>query len=304
MNGIYGTVKPAKIDSSDVDIFYSYRPSRSIDTTTTQTFEQIESTILQPSTMIEGNGTTILNGMYDLRLPLSRFGNVGIYTIYIKPKEVRCNITDIGQLTAYDDIFGIVINTSTLNGSLPLSDNSLVGYRVEYFEDNGTRRDECRIITSSNTCEPVSQNMGNGKEKGVSYSFNPSSNLIFCTVTPSTVMPFQVNDQANRRPWIGNIGQEIAIINTKFNPVCLEIEIVEHDIETITTMLEGNQIRNLDAGLITTFNSEGNIYNQSMYANIENPKKAIHHDIKIKNTDVISVEEKDKYDAIINELNS
>ena len=42
----------------------------------------------------------------------------------------------------------------------------------------------------------------------------------------------------------------------------LDIEMTEHDIETISTMLEGSQIRNLENGLMTTLTLDGEIYNQ------------------------------------------
>ena len=41
----------------------------------------------------------------------------------------------------------------------------------------------------------------------------------------------------------------------------------DHDIDTISTMLEGSQLRDLDNGLITTFNKDNEIYNQkSVYS--------------------------------------
>ena len=43
----------------------------------------------------------------------------------------------------------------------------------------------------------------------------------------------------------------------------IELEMVEHDIETVSTMLEGSQLRNMDNGLITTFNDKDEIYSQS-----------------------------------------
>ena len=37
---------------------------------------------------------------------------------------------------------------------------------------------------------------------------------------------------------------------------------VDHDIETLTYMLEGDQLRNLDHGLLTYFNENREIYQQ------------------------------------------
>ena len=47
MNGVYGTVKPAIIKTSDIDMFYSYSPSRSIDDMKNSKFQRLESTCLQ-----------------------------------------------------------------------------------------------------------------------------------------------------------------------------------------------------------------------------------------------------------------
>lgn len=43
----------------------------------------------------------------------------------------------------------------------------------------------------------------------------------------------------------------------------LDIELVDHDADTISTMLEGSQMRDLENGLVTTFNENNEIYNQS-----------------------------------------
>jgi len=301
MDGVYGTVKPALINSSECDIFYNYRPSRSIDTTDSLVFRKLDSNLITNtvlSTEDDTNLQSILPGMYNLRLPLETFGEVGIYTVYIKPKEVICNIVAVASLSTFENVKGIVLNLSQLS-TLPTDNNSLVGYRIEYFNEDGTRSDITRIITSSNRCEPVSQNMNNGRSDNVSYAFNNSSNLVFCTVTPSTLMTFE----SNEKPWIGDVGQKIAIINTKFSPISLEIEITRHDIETLTTAMCGNQIRNLNKGLITTFNSNGDVFNQYKYGNIESPNNDIFHDFKFENENVIDMTEKDKYDEISEQVN-
>ena len=50
----------------------------------------------------------------------------------------------------------------------------------------------------------------------------------------------------------------------------IEVEMVEHDIETVTTMLEGSQLRDLDNGLITTFNENDEIYSQFEVYSLKN----------------------------------
>lgn len=302
-NGTYGTRKPAFITADDVDIFYSYRPNRNTDSSDFSSFVQIDSSILSTVTAkdLNGNSLGVLPGMYNLKLPLTNFSKAGIYTIYIKPREITARILDISTLAAYPNIRGIVLSQTSFSNnsdSTIFNNGGLVGYRVEYM-DNGERMSEYRMITSSNKCEPVAQNLNDSMQKGIRYRFNESSNLIFCTVTPSTSLSFKNGST----PFIGNTNQEIRLINTKFNPVMLEIELVEHDIETISTMLEGDQIRNLDAGLITTFNSNGEIYHQASYGRMTNNSTGLHTDFKIKHTTEIYSDEASKLDEVKNNNN-
>lgn len=280
MNNVYGITKPANIDISDVDIFYYYKPSRSTSSPSYDGFKKIEraSDILSPVKFSANDGNSeVLPGMYNLRLPLSIFKDKGIYTIYVKPREVTAKILDVSTLAAYPNVRGIVVDTSNL--SKVITNGSLVGYRVEYF-NNGERDDMFRIITSNNKCEPVSQNLNDGNAKGVRYRFNDSSELMFCTVTPSVGNTFK----SNSLPYIGSAGQEIRLVNTKFNPFAIEIEMVEHDDDTISYMLEGEQLRNLEKGLITTFNEKGEIYHQATTGTAVDPENGGAHDFKINNT--------------------
>ena len=43
----------------------------------------------------------------------------------------------------------------------------------------------------------------------------------------------------------------------------LDIEMTEHDLNTMAYMLEGSQLRDLDNGLVTTFDDNNQIYAQS-----------------------------------------
>ena len=294
-NNTYGTKKPALITSDDVEIFYHYRPTRNSESNDFKSFKKLDSSLL--STMnIETNGVTnTLPGMYDLKLPIGVFGNVGIYTVYIKPKEIITNIVDVGTLSAYPNIRGVILSANSNNDidETVFNDGELVGYRIEYFEGDKRLRDY-RIITSNNRCEPVSSSMTYTYKNAISYSFSESSDLVFCTVTPSVAMPYK----SSRLPYIGTTSQKIALINTKFNPVMMEIEMTEHDIESIATMLEGDQIRNLDKALITTFNRDGGLYNQSAYGHIVNTKEGINHDFRLNNTTGIIFDEQNKFEKI------
>jgi hypothetical protein len=295
MNGSYGTRKPAYINTEDCDIYYCYRPTRSSDSPEFSTFKELSTDNLTISrvTNTDSNEASVeLPGMYDLRLPINQFSKAGFYTIYIKPKEYYTTIVDVSTLAAYPNIRGIVLSKTDLPGGS--EDNGLTGYRVEYFK-NGTRDyTTYRIITSSNACEPIAQNMSDSSQKGIRYRFNDTGNLLFCTVTPSTALSFKSSTQ----PYIGSVGEQIALVSTAFNPVAIEIEMTKNDIDGITTMLEGSQIRNLDEGIITTFDNDGNIYNQSLYGNITNPAQGINHDVKIKNDEVINFTEQENFEKI------
>lgn len=299
-NGTYGTKRPALIGKTDVDIFYSYRPNRNTDDPGFSSFIKLSSDIISTVDASDetGNDLGILPGVYNLRLPLSEFSNPGIYTIYIRPKEIDATILDVSYLAAYPDVRGIVLNTSKIDAEATIFNNGeLVGYRIEYL-DNGERTGEYRLITSSNRCEPVAQNLNDSIQNSIRYRFNDSSNLLFCTVTPSTAMSFK----SSSTPYIGENGQQIKLINTKFNPVMMEVELVEHDAETISTMLEGDQIRNLDSGLITTFNKDGEIYHQASYGHVVNKGTGLNADYKLNHTDDIYTTESDKMKEIKNNI--
>lgn len=273
MNNVYGTKRPANITSDDVDIYYSYRSSRAEDSAEYSTFKKLDSKLLMNTSGKTDNGNAeVLPGMFDLRLPLDVFGNVGIYTIYIKPKEIRTTILHVSTLAAYPDVRGIVLDTRGM------SNGSLVGYRIEYFNESGDREDDFRIITSNNRCEPVAQVFNDTTQNGVRYRFNDAASLMFCTVTPSTSLSFNNNTLPN----IGAVGQEIALINTKFNPMCIEVEMAENDAETIATMLNGDQIRDLEHATITTFNKAHEPFSQFSYYTSKNKLGKAMYEIKVK----------------------
>ena len=302
-NGVYGTKKPALVTPSDVDIYYYYRPSRSSEATGFENFKKLDSNLLAntKAPLSDDTDISVLPGMYDMRLPLNVFGKVGIYTIYIKPKEVYGKIIDVSTLAAYPNISGIVLDsTDFVGGNNSMFENgNLQGYRVEFFDEGKQNRNgEYRIITSNNKCEPVAQNMNDSTAKGIRYRFNDSSNLVFCTVTPSMALSFN----SSSKPYIGKVDEKIALVSTKFNPVMLEIEMVQHDIDSLYALQTNTQIRDLDKGVITTFDDDGNIIEQALYGNITNPARGINHDFKIKNDDNISFDQETDLQNIIRNI--
>jgi hypothetical protein len=63
-------------------------------------------------------------------------------------------------------------------------------------------------------------------------------------------------------PYIGSATQNAYLVNTLFEPICIEIEMVENDADTIANMLSGSQLRDLNNGLITTYDDNNNIIMQ------------------------------------------
>lgn len=299
-NGTYGIKKPATITADDVDIFYYYRPTRGSESADFKGFKKANASSMLYNCVKDENTSENIDGLYNLRLPLEIFGKKGIYTIYLKPKEFITTIIDISTLTGdYANIRGVVFNSGDESWEISKNNGSIVGYRMDFLDDDGNSTGEYRIITSSNKCEPVSQNVSTGSlQKGVRYRFNDSSDLIFCTVTPSTAPSFKSNDL----PYIGETGIQVKLVNTKFNPLMIEVEMTDHDIDTVSTMLEGAQVRNLDNGIITTFDEDGNIYHQAAYGNIVNTNNDLNADFKLpyKNTYVSS--EQEKYDEISSQV--
>lgn len=292
MNSTYGVVKPSLITdiAQDVEIWYKYRPTRNSEDDDYRTFQKVDdpTSMLSCSEISSDNASTSdvrLPGMYELSLPTSVFGNVGFYTVYIKPREISCTIKDVGALAAYPDIKGIVIDLNDVDDRTLFANDNLTGYRVEYFDygsDGLERQEYYRIITSNNNCEPVSQNLTSSNTNSNGYRFNDSGTLSFLTVTPSTAMSFK----SNQKPYIGAPNQQIVITNTKFDPVVIEIEMVEHDIETLSTMVEGVQIRSLDNGIVTTYNSDGEIYHQAEFYTVKNTyNQSDVYEVRKKRTD-------------------
>lgn len=279
MNGTYGTTKPATINPSEADVFYFYRPSWSTDAPDFTSFKRLPEGCLSKAQYAEDEeqAKVTLPGMYNLRLPMDKFNKKGIYTVYIKPKETSATIAATGSLVAFPDVIGIVFKSDEIGAE---TNNQFVGYRVDFLDENGNVTGY-KIISSSNFCTPVYQNANNVSESGARYALSPSyESLTFCTLTPSASMSFTSNNVSD-----GAVGMNILLSSTKFNPVMVEIEMVEHDAETISTMLEGDQLRNLDMGTITTFNKDGGIYHQARYGNAVNPDDNEHYDFKVSQGD-------------------
>jgi len=263
--GTYGTIRPSDVSPEDVEIILNYTPSR--DETNNFVLKKLNSSaILKPyfnntSTGVNNN-VEILGGLYNLTLPSNEFNKIGIYTLYIRPSVIRTTILDCGVLSALPNVRGLVIDLN----SVPVEyrnkfvNQGLVGFRVEYLNSDGTKIPNFfRIITSSFFCEPVIQNLTNTSQKAIRYRYTDNNtNLIFCTLTPSS----SPTNKPNAIPYIGQPAQNILISNTFFNPITLDIEVADHEFSIILIALYGNQTKSIDDGIYTIYDSDNNIYKQ------------------------------------------
>ena len=271
-NNTYGIVRAALIDPSDVEIFYCYRPTRNSEDESFKKWRKLDdvTSVFSNGELETSTEADIrLPGMYNLNLPVSIFGRKGFYTIYIKPKEFTCTIKDVGALESYPEIRGIVVDMNDVseNRSLFTNDN-LVGYRVEYYNFQGDglmRQQYYRLVTSNNLCEPVSQNVITSNTSSNGYRFNAGGTLCFITLTPSTAPSFK----PNATPYIGVPNQKIVFINTKFDPVALEVNIVENDMDTLSYGIYGETVRNLDNGRVSIYNPDDEIFKQFEFSTVK-----------------------------------
>lgn len=263
--GSYGTIRPADVSPEDVEIILNYTPSR--DDTNNFVLTKLDAqSILRPyfnNDQTGGNANIeILGGLYNLKLPAEQFNRIGIYTLYIRPVQIRTTLLDCGVLSALPNVRGVIIDLN----SVPVQyrnkfvNQGLVGFRIEYLNTDGSKIPNFfRIITSSFFCEPVIQNLTNTSQKAIRYRYtDSSSNLIFCTLSPSSAP----TNKPNAVPFIGQPNQSVIISHTFFNPLSLDIEIAEHDFSTLAIALFGNQTKSIDDGIYTLYDPDNNIYRQ------------------------------------------
>lgn len=281
--GSYGTIRPSDVSPEDVEIILNYTPTR--DATDEFILTKLDApTILRPYFANSETGGTpgveVLGGLYNLTLPAEQFNALGIYTLYVRPAEIRTTITDCGVLTALPNVKGIIIDLANvpnqyLNKFVP---QGLVGFRIEYLNPDGSKIPNFfRIITSSFYCEPVITNEVNTTQKGIRYRYvDGNSNLIFCTVSPSS----SPTNKPNATPYIGQPNQNIIITNTYFNPVTIEVEMVEYDVSSLAIALYGNQTKSIDDGIYTIYDSQNNIYRQYNLYEIRDQFNALLYEVR------------------------
>jgi hypothetical protein len=288
--GSYGTIRPSDVSPQDVDIIMAYTPTRDVTDNFTLTSLNAQS-ILKPyfnNSETGGNaGVEVLGGLYNLTLPAEQFNALGIYTLYLRPAQIRTVITDCGVLSALPNVKGIVIDLTNVPVEYQnkFVSQGLVGFRVEYLNSDGSKIPNFfRVITSSFFCEPVVTNEVNTTQKSVRYRYvDGSANLIFCTLSPSS----SPTNKPNATPFIGQPNQSIIISNTFFNPISIEIEMVEYDISSLAIALYGNQTKSIDDGIYTIYDSQNNIYRQYNLYEIRDQFNALLYEVRQNRNDNI-----------------
>lgn len=266
--GVYGIQRPADINPAlDTEIYYHYSPSR--DAIGNNELIKLDAS----EVLIKTNNPNrsdpsqfeLMGGLYTLKLKKEQFANLGYYTIIIKPREIRTKILDCSTLSSNQSVRGIIFDLAQVPADVlaNFENNGLVGFRIEYLNvipsNDSKITNLTRIITSSNRAEPVLQNLSNSNQKNIAYRLNDSSNLVFCTVSPSSSSSIK----PNVFPFIGSPNQDVILTNTLFNPISIEIETVEHDIQTLSYMAYSNQIKNMETGTYTIFNNKNEIFFQA-----------------------------------------
>ena len=281
--GTYGTIRPADVSPEDVEIILNYTPSRD------ETADFVLTTLDAPSVLrpyfnnaaTGGNANVeVLGGLYNLTLPADVFNQVGIYTMMLRPAQIRTSITDCGVLSALPNVKGIIIDLNNVPSQFrnKFAPQGLIGFRVEYLNPDGSKIPNFfRTVTSNFYCEPVVVNQVNTTQKAIRYRYVEGvTNLMFCTLSPSS----SPTNKPNATPFIGQPGQSIVMTNTYFNPVTIEIDMVEYDISSLAIALYGNQTKSVDDGIYTIYDSDNKIYKQYNLFEIRDQFNALLYEVR------------------------
>lgn len=288
--GSYGTVRPADVSPDDVEILMHYVADRTAaaDASLVKlTASDILTPVFHNNVTGGSDGVEILGGMYNLRLESDSFDQRGVYTLHIRPKQIRTSITDCGVLSSLPSVRGLVIDL----GGVPEADRNkftpqgLVGYRIEYIDINNSKKvpNFYKVVTSSFYCEPVTTNLTNSTQKSIRYRYTDTpTNLMFLTVTPSS----SPSTRPTIVPFIGQPGQNIILTNSYFNPTTIEVEMVEHDISTLALALYGNQSKAVSSGIYTIYDGTNNIYKQFNLYEVKDQFNETLYEIREERTDI------------------
>jgi hypothetical protein len=293
--GTYGTIRAADVSIDDIDAFYNYTANRE---TKNDVFIRLNATDIitynyLPTDEQLVNHENLLEGIYNLNLPATIFNQLGFYTIYLRPKIILTTINDCGVLSALPTVKGILVDVNKLPANLT-SNNALQGYRIEYINSDGTKmRNVVRYIVTSNKVSPITENVGNTTQKATRWRFDDAGTKIFLQVTPSS----SSDVKPNATPFIGNAGQEILLLNTNFEPLVIEIEMVENTIDTLMDIVAGEQVKDVKKGILTHYDKDRVITKQFDLFNIKDDVTDVPlFEVKEKRT---NIDENQNFDEVI-----
>lgn len=281
--GTYGITRPADMSPEDVEIILNYTPSR--DVTDGFVLTRLDAPSILTPYFHNNNtggvpGVELLGGLYNLKLPAAEFNKLGIYTLMIRPAEIRTVITDCAVLSALPNVKGLVIDLNNVPSQFrnKFVNQGLVGFRIEYLNSDGTKIPNFyRIVTSSFYCEPVVTQQVNSSQKAIRYRYvENGSDLLFLTVSPSSAP----TNKPSATPFIGQPNQNIIITNTFFNPMTIEIQVAEQDLDTLGIALYGNQTKSIEDGIYTIYDYQNNIYQQYNLYEIRDEFNALLYEVR------------------------
>lgn len=296
--GTYGIVRPSDVLIDDISMYYNYMPSRETPNNIILPLtpsEILTYNFLPDIEQISGN-ENLLEGLYTLTLPAAIFNQLGIYTIYIKPKTQTTVIVDCSVLSSLPSVKGIVLDINTLPANLQ-ANNALQGYRVEYINADGTKlRNVVRYVATSNRAVPISENVGNTNQKAIRYRFDDAGSLLFLQLTPSS----SSDVKPNVLPFIGNPGQTIILSNTFFSPLVIEVDLVQNTLDTLANILAGNQLKDVQNGILTYYDADGNITDQfNLFEIKDNVGNVPLFEVKQKRT---NIDETQNFNDVVNNV--
>lgn len=259
--GVYGSQKGATVNPEDVDILYCY----SEDYTSNNAFgwTRIPATQMIKKNYDPDDSSLHIQGSYTLSIPPNLLENKGYYSFLLQPKSFRATIIDCGLLYG-KNIKGLVLDINNIDsyGRKFFNNQRLRGFRIDYVSNSGgdtLSENLFRIVTSNNFVEPVAENSTNSSAKSIRYRItNSTNNLQFLTVSPSS----SGSIKANQNLFIGEVGQEIILSNTYFDPVQIDIQAKTTDEETLEWILCGSQVKDCATGVRSFYNDRGEVFKQ------------------------------------------
>jgi len=163
-------------------------------------------------------------------MAIASYGTIRPADVSPDDMEIILNYTPCGVLSALPNVRGIILDLTLIPQEYrnKFTPQGLVGFRIEYLNNDGTKIPNFfRIVTSNFYCEPVVTNQVNTQQKSIRYRYvDSNSNLMFLTLSPSS----SPTTKPNATPYIGQPDQDIILSNTFFNPLTIDIEMVEYDV--------------------------------------------------------------------------